>query len=136
FIAEYVAQVRAWFYYLHAVGIGLFGKNAFKNVVVTGTLLGSDGRKLSKSLNNFTDPNILVDQYSADSLRFLLLSSPALSGEDFVVSDKDVGDIARKLGMVWNMYDFFTLYAEVDGWEWDGRLDDPSEQLQNPLDLW
>lgn len=136
FIAEYVAQVRAWFYYLHAVGIGLFEKNAFKNVVVTGTLLGDDGRKLSKSLNNFTDPNILMDQFSADSLRFLLLSSPALAGEDFVVNDKDVGDVFRKLSMVWNMYDFFTLYAEVDEWEWDGSLDDPSEQLKNPLDLW
>jgi isoleucyl-tRNA synthetase len=136
FIAEYVGQVRAWFYYLHAISVGLFGKNAFKNVVVTGTLLGTDGRKLSKSLNNFTDPNILMDEYSADSLRFLLLSSPVLTGEDFIVSDKEVSDVARKLNMVWNMYDFFTLYADVDGWEWDGKLDDPMESLTNHLDLW
>ncbi|GAC1388297.1 MAG: isoleucine--tRNA ligase [Candidatus Saccharimonadales bacterium] len=136
FIAEYVGQVRAWFYYLHAVSTALFGKNAFSNVIVTGTLLGTDGRKLSKSLNNFTDPNILMDQYSADSLRFLLLSSPALAGEDFVVSDKDVADIARKLNMIWNMFDFFTLYANVDGWEWDGKIQDPSLELTNPLDQW
>jgi len=136
FIVEYVGQVRAWFYYLHAVNVGLFGHNAFKNVIVTGNVAGNDGRKMSKSLGNFTDPNELMDKFSADSLRFLLLSSPLLSGEDFVLQDKEVGDVARKLSMVWNMYDFFTLYAEVDGWEYDGNLQDPSESLTNPLDQW
>lgn len=136
FIAEYVGQVRAWFYYLHAVSIGLFGKNSFKNVIVTGTVAGNDGRKMSKSYGNYTDPNILMDQYSADSLRFLLLSSPLLNGEDFSLIDKDVADVARKLSMVWNMYDFFTLYAAVDGWEWDGNLEDPGPYLTNVLDKW
>ncbi|HEY1064068.1 MAG TPA: isoleucine--tRNA ligase [Candidatus Saccharimonadales bacterium] len=136
FIAEYVGQVRAWFYYVHAVNVGLFGKNAFKNVIVTGTLAGNDGRKMSKSYGNYTDPNELMDQYSADSLRFLLLSSPVLNAEDFSLQDKDVADVARKLSMVWNMYDFFTLYADVDGWEWNGELDDPLDQLTNPLDRW
>ncbi len=136
FIVEYVGQVRAWFYYVHAISVGLFGKNAFKNVIVTGTISGNDGRKMSKSLGNFTNPNILMDQFSADSLRFLMLQSPALSGEDFALHDKDVGDVARKLTMVWNMYDFFTMYAEVDGWEFKGDLSDPTEQLENPLDQW
>ena len=63
FIVEYVAQVRAWFYYVHAVSIGLFGTNAYKNVIVTGNLMGSDGYKLSKSLSNFTNPNALMDKY-------------------------------------------------------------------------
>ena len=80
---------------------------------------------MSKSLGNFTDPNELMDKFSADSLRFLLLSSPLLNGEDFALHDKDVGDVARKLSMIWNMYDFFTMYAEVDGWEFDGELIDP-----------
>ena len=136
FIAEYVGQVRAWFYYLHAVSIGIFGKNSFKNVIVTGTLAGNDGRKMSKSFGNYTDPNVLMDEYSADSLRFLLLSSPVLSGEDFSLLDKDVADIARKLSMVWNMYDFFTLYADVDDWEWNTKLEDPGSNLDNPLDQW
>ena len=136
FIVEYVGQVRAWFYYLHAVSVGLFGHNSYKNVIVTGTLAGNDGRKMSKSFGNYTDPNILMDEYSADALRFLLLSSPLLNGEDFVLHDKDVADAQRKLAMVWNMYDFFTLYAEVDGWEWDGKLEDPSLSLKNPLDQW
>ncbi|HSH55638.1 MAG TPA: class I tRNA ligase family protein, partial [Candidatus Limnocylindrales bacterium] len=136
FIVEYVGQVRAWFYYVHAVNVGLFGKNAFKNVIVTGTIAGNDGRKMSKSFGNYTDPNELMDTFSADSLRFLLLSSPLLSGEDFALQDKDVGDVARKLSMVWNMYDFFTLYADVDGWEWDGSYADPTPGLTNVLDQW
>lgn len=150
FIVEYIGQVRAWFYYVHAVNTalaeaGAFGddsskpqKNAFKNVITTGVVAGNDGRKMSKSLGNFTDPNELMDKFSADSLRFLLLSSPLLSGEDFSLQDKDVGDVARKLSMIWNMYDFFTMYAEVDGWEFE-----PTEEFSlnpddvtNPLDKW
>ena len=147
FIVEYVGQVRAWFYYVHAVNaalaeIGAFGeagaqhKNAYSNVITTGVVAGNDGRKMSKSLGNFTDPNELMDKFSADSLRFLLLSSPLLNGEDFALHDKDVGDVARKLSMIWNMYDFFTMYAEVDGWEFDGELKDPLGELTNPLDIW
>ena len=147
FIVEYIGQVRAWFYYVHAVNvalaeIGAFGeagaqhKNAYGNVITTGVVAGNDGRKMSKSLGNFTDPNELMDKFSADSLRFLLLSSPLLNGEDFALHDKDVGDVARKLSMIWNMYDFFTMYAEVDGWEFDGELRDLLGELTNPLDIW
>jgi len=136
FIVEYVGQVRAWFYYVHAVNVALFGHNAFKNVIVTGNVAGNDGRKMSKSYGNFTDPNMLMDKFSADSLRFLLLSSPLLSGEDFALQDKEVGDVARKLSMIWNMYDFFTMYAEVDKWEYDGKLNDPTDRLTNHLDQW
>ena len=145
FIVEYIGQIRAWFYYVHVLNTalsetGAYGeivqKNAFKNVITTGVVAGNDGRKMSKSLGNFTDPNELMDKFSADSLRFLLLSSPLLSGEDFTLLDKDVGDVARKLTMLWNMYDFFTMYAEVDGWEWNGSTEDPSDNLENPLDQW
>jgi len=136
FIVEYVGQVRAWFYYVHAVGVGLFGHNAYKNVIVTGTIAGNDGRKMSKSYGNYTDPSELMDKFSADSFRFLLMSCPLLNGEDFNLQDKDVSDVARKLSMIWNMYDFFTMYAEVDKWEFDGNLVDPSENLTNPLDQW
>ncbi|MBR2543291.1 isoleucine--tRNA ligase [Candidatus Saccharibacteria bacterium] len=145
FIVEYVGQVRAWFYYVHTVNtalasIGAFGdkakngaKNAFKNVITTGTLAGNDGRKMSKSLGNFTDPNELMDAYSADSLRFLLLSSPVLSGEDFALLDKDVSDVNRKLAMIWNVYDFFTTYAEVEGFDSDALQE---TDIPNPLDTW
>ena len=134
FIVEYVGQVRAWFYYVHVVNTALFGKNAYKNVITTGTLAGNDGRKMSKSLGNYTDPNVLMDQYSADAYRFLLLSSPVMSGEDFTMLDKDVSDVNRKLAMLWNVYDFFTTYAEIDGIDSDGLENTVSSS--NPLDLW
>lgn len=136
FIVEYIGQVRAWFYYMHAMSVALFGENSFKNVIVTGNVAGNDGRKMSKSYGNYTDPNELMDKFSADSLRFLLLSSPLLNGEDFALQDKEVGDVARKLSMIWNMYDFFTMYAEVDGWEFNGELQDPLDEVKNPLDIW
>ncbi|MBR3323062.1 isoleucine--tRNA ligase [Candidatus Saccharibacteria bacterium] len=136
FIVEYVGQVRAWFYYVHAVNTALFGDKAYKNVITTGTLAGNDGRKMSKSLGNYTDPNELMDKYSADALRFLMLSSPVLAGEDFALIDKDVSDTARKLTMIWNVYDFFTMYAEVDGWEFKGNKLKVPAKLENPLDAW
>ena len=149
FIVEYVGQVRAWFYYVHCVNtalaeVGGFGKvaqecvekNAFKNVITTGTLAGNDGRKMSKSLGNYTDPNELMDKFSADALRFLLLSSPVLSGEDFALIDKDVSDVQRKLAMIWNVYDFFTTYAEVDQWISPELPGNWGKDLKNPLDKW
>lgn len=134
FIVEYVGQVRAWFYYVHVVNTALFSDIAYKNVITTGTLAGNDGRKMSKSLGNYTDPNLLMDQYSADSLRFLMLSSPVLAGEDFSLIDKDVSDVARKLLMIWNVYDFFTMYAEVDGFDSEQAM--AVSEFVNPLDIW
>ena len=134
FIVEYVGQVRAWFYYVHVVNTAIFSDIAYKNVITTGTLAGNDGRKMSKSLGNYTDPNLLMDQYSADSLRFLMLSSPVLAGEDFALIDKDVSDVARKLSMIWNVFDFFTMYAEVDGFDSEQAM--AVSEFVNPLDIW
>lgn len=134
FIVEYVGQVRAWFYYVHVVNTALFGNKAYRNVITTGTVAGNDGRKMSKSLGNYTDPTELMDKYSADALRFLMLSSPVLAGEDFALIDKDVSDVARKLSMIWNVYDFFTMYASVDGF--DSKQAIAVSKLENPLDIW
>lgn len=134
FIVEYVGQVRAWFYYVHVVNTALFGRKAYRNVITTGTVAGNDGRKMSKSLGNYTGPTELMDKYSADALRFLMLSSPVLAGEDFALIDKDVSDVARKLSMIWNVYDFFTMYASVDGF--DSKQAIAVSKLENPLDIW
>jgi isoleucyl-tRNA synthetase len=136
FIIEAIDQTRGWFYALTAVNVGLFGQSPFKNLICTGLINAADGKKMSKKLKNYTDPIELMDRYSADSFRMLILGSPLLNGEDFALSDKDVADVARKLGMIWNMYDFFTMYAEVDGWEWDGKTADPSNDLTSVLDIW
>ncbi len=136
FIVEAIDQTRGWFYALMAVNVGLFGKAPFKNLICTGFINAADGKKMSKKLKNYTDPIELMDAYSADSFRFLMLSSPLTNGEDFALADKDVADIQRKLAMVWNVYDFFTMYAEVDGWVWDGVSAGSSSTPNNVLDVW
>ena len=135
FITEAIDQTRGWFYSLTAVNVALFGKSPFKNLICTGFINAADGKKMSKKLKNYTDPMDLMNEYSADSFRFLLMTTPLTHGENFSLKDKDVGDVARKLSMIWNMYDFFTMYAEVDGWQWSGKLEHPAE-FQNPLDEW
>ena len=136
FIIEAIDQTRGWFYSLTAVNVALFGKSPWKNLICTGFINAADGKKMSKKLKNYTDPMELMNKTSADSFRFLMLSSPLTNGENFALADKDVMDVARKLGMIWNMYDFFTMYAEVDGWEFNGDLSDPLHDLTNPLDVW
>ena len=136
FIIEAIDQTRGWFYSLTAVNVALFGKSPWKNLICTGFINAADGKKMSKKLKNYTDPMELMNKTSADSFRFLMLSSPLTNGENFALADKDVMDVARKLGMIWNMYDFFTMYAEVDGWEFNGDMSDPLHDLTNPLDVW
>ncbi len=136
FITEAIDQTRGWFYSLTAVNVALFGKSPFKNVICTGFIYADDGKKMSKKLKNYTDPLELMDKYSTDSFRLHMLSSPVVNGEDFSLKDQDVGVVARKLAMIWNMYDFFTMYAEVDGWEWKGKVADVPPHSTNMLDKW
>lgn len=153
FIIEAIDQTRGWFYSLLAVNVGLFGKAPWKNLICTGFINAADGKKMSKKLKNYTDPMELMNKFSADSFRFLMLSSPLTNGENFALNDKDVGNVARKLSMVWNMYDFFTMYAEVDeftfpydtsssdaflirGTEKSFSIEVNVDKLKNPLDIW
>jgi isoleucyl-tRNA synthetase len=76
FIAEGVDQTRGWFYTLHAISTMVFGKVAYKNVVSNGLVLDKNGLKMSKRLKNYPDPQIILDKYGADALRYYLLSSP------------------------------------------------------------
>ena len=140
FICEAIDQTRGWFYSLTAVNVGLFNKSPFVNLICTGHINAADGKKLSKKLGNYTDPMILMDNFSADSFRYLMLTSPLTNGESFALTDREVSDVLRKLNMIWNMYDFFTMYADVD--KWDSGLEkgelpkDPSKELDNILDIW
>ncbi len=111
FIAEYIAQTRTWFYYMHAMGVLLFKKLAFKAVVSTGTILAADGSKMSKSKGNYTDPYELMDKWGADALRLHLMGSVVMQGEDLNFRDDDVREAHnRVLGILWNSYKFFELY--------------------------
>jgi isoleucyl-tRNA synthetase len=80
FIVEYIGQVRAWFYVMHVVGVALFNTRAFTNVITTGIVMGSDGRKMSKSYGNYPDPRGTIGKYGADSIRFYMANSPLLNG--------------------------------------------------------
>lgn len=115
FIVEYTGQIRTWFYYLHVLSTVLFDRPAFKHCMVHGTLLSADGRKMSKSLKNYTDPLQLMDTYGADALRAYLFSSAAVGIEDLAFRDDGVeGQIKSILLPFWNALSFFTSYTEVD----------------------
>lgn len=131
FIAEYIAQTRTWFYYMHVMGVALFNKLAFLNVVSTGTILAADGSKMSKSKGNYTDPLAVMDQFGADAMRLYLMSSVVMSGEDFNFKDEDVREAHnRVIGMLWNCYKFFELYKN----EWDGTT--KASESMHVLDQW
>jgi isoleucyl-tRNA synthetase len=115
FIAEGLDQTRGWFYTLHVLGTALFDKPAFKNVVVNGMVLAADGKKLSKRLRNYPEPEEIFGTTGADSLRFFLMSSPVVGGEDVRFSYDAVNEVRRNVFMtLWNTYSFLSTYAEID----------------------
>ncbi len=113
FITEYIAQTRGWFYNLHVISNALRRSESFKNVVVTGTLLGNDGRKMSKLFGNYPDPKMLINKYGGDALRLYLMSSPVMKGEDMNFFEEGVADNYKFLLVLWNSYKFFIDYASV-----------------------
>jgi len=116
FIAEGIDQTRAWFYYLHVLAGAIFGKNAFENVVVNGTVLAEDGKKMSKRLQNYPDPMEVVEKYGADALRLYLLTSPVMQAENLSFSEAGVDEIAKKnIGRLHNVLAFYNLYKNDVG---------------------
>jgi isoleucyl-tRNA synthetase len=111
FIAEGLDQTRGWFYTLMILSIGLFGKAPYKSVIVNGLVLTEDGQKMSKKLKNYPDPMELVSKYGADALRFYLISSPAVRGEDLKFSAIGVDEVAKKLTLrLDNVRSFYEMY--------------------------
>ncbi len=113
FIAEYVAQTRTWFYYMLVVSTILFDEISFKNVITTGNIMAEDGKKMSKSLKNYPDPNLLFDKCGADALRYYLLDSPLMRSEDINFFEKGVDEVYKKVIMrLWNVLSFYNLYDD------------------------
>ena len=111
FVAEYIAQTRTWFYYMHVLSTALFGHEPFKNVVTTGTVLTSDGSKMSKSRGNFTDPMKIINLYGSDALRFYLMTSPVMQAEDLNFKDDQVKEVQQKmLNILRNVLSFYEMY--------------------------
>ncbi len=108
FISESLDQTRGWFYTLMVLSTALFNKPAFKNVIVTGLILASDGKKMSKRLKNYTDPMELIDRFGSDPLRLYLISAPVVRAEPFSFQDKGVQQVIRKLSPWYNGFKFFT----------------------------
>ncbi len=132
FIVEYTGQIRAWFYVLHVIATALYDSNEFKNVLVTGVLLGTDGRKMSKNYGNFPDPKLVLEKYGGDALRLYLMGSPLMKGEDINFAEEGVADAYRFLLVYWNTYKFFIDYASINNW----KPSDVQKDSLTILDKW
>src|SRR5882724_10082132 len=123
FIAEYTGQIRAWFYVMHVIANVLElrkdGQNMLsRNVLVEGVILGTDGRKMSKNFKNYPDPKEMLQKYGGDALRLYLLGSPVMNGEDILISEDQYKQQVRGIMLIlWNVYNFFVTYANLDKWE-------------------
>jgi isoleucyl-tRNA synthetase len=137
FVSEYIGQTRAWFYYMHAMSVGLFGRAAFKNVITTGTILAADGEKVSKSKKNYTDPYVLFDRFSADAFRYYEMSSVVMQAEDLLFRDDELKDVQnRVVNMLRNVLSFYNLFKT----EFPGGMPEiensPHDSSTHPLDRW
>lgn len=131
FVSEYIAQTRAWFYTMHVMSVGIFGKPSFENVLTTGTILAEDGSKMSKSKKNYPDPMVLIDKYGVDSLRLYLMSSTVMKSENLNFSEKEVADLRRKVFVIWwNVLSFYKTFANQDT-----SLTQPTN-MTHVLDVW
>ncbi|XVV14136.1 isoleucine--tRNA ligase [Actinoplanes sp. CA-131856] len=128
FIVEYIGQTRGWFYTMHVLATALFDRPAFRNCLSHGILLGEDGRKMSKSLRNYPDVYKVFDSYGSDAMRWMLMSSPVLRGGDMAVTEVAIRDSVRQVLLpLWNVWYFFSLYANASSYEAKFRVD--SEHL-------
>lgn len=129
FIAEGLDQTRGWFYSLINLGVGLFDRAPYKHVIVNGLVMAESGLKLSKSEKNYTDPMELVAKYGADSVRYFLLSSPVVKGENVQFSDKGVEDVYKKvIQRLENVLSLYEMNKE--------QVYVPSVSSSSALDTW
>ena len=133
FIAEGLDQTRGWFYTLMVIGTGLFDQAPFRNVVVNGLILAEDGKKMSKSLRNYPDPNEVLDKHGADALRLYMIDSPVVKAQELRFAEAGVKDVVRRILLRWwNSYSFFVSYANIDGFKPKGDY----ANTPNVLDKW
>ncbi|NNF11210.1 MAG: isoleucine--tRNA ligase [Acidimicrobiia bacterium] len=137
FIAEGLDQTRGWFYTLVVLATALFDEVPFRNGVVNGLILAEDGRKMSKSLKNYPDPNDIFETEGADALRAYLLNSPLLRGEPLRFSESGVREVVRTVMLpYWNAFSFFTTYAEADAITLDDLHAAPAPAERAEIDRW
>ncbi|TDP92468.1 isoleucyl-tRNA synthetase [Leucobacter luti] len=124
FIVEYIGQTRGWFYVQHVLATALFDRPAFKNVISHGIVLGSDGNKMSKSLQNYPDVNEVFNRDGSDAMRWFLMASPVVRGGNLIVTEEGIREGVRQFILpLWNSWYFFSLYANADGFSAERRTD-------------
>ncbi|MFC1756303.1 isoleucine--tRNA ligase, partial [Patescibacteria group bacterium] len=135
YIIEYIAQVRAWFNMMHRLSTALFGSHSFKNVITTGVIAGDDGRKMSKSFQNYTDPKEVLETIGGDATRLYFMNSPLMLGENANFDLQELKNKSRNvLNPLWNSLKFFLIYANFHKWEPKKRGKTPKSE--NILDKW
>jgi isoleucyl-tRNA synthetase len=131
FIGEAQDQTRGWFYTMHVLAVALMNKPAAKNIVVTGMILADDGKKMSKSKKNFTDPYELMETVGADSLRMYMLMSPIMQAESLSFKDDECKQVQRSIfGILWNVRQFYLTYAK------DQTVEITTPRSLHVLDRW
>ncbi|PIR07129.1 MAG: isoleucine--tRNA ligase [Candidatus Komeilibacteria bacterium CG11_big_fil_rev_8_21_14_0_20_36_20] len=132
FIAEGSDQTRAWFYYLHVISTAIKNKVAYKNVIVNGIVLAEDGKKMSKKLQNYPEPDVIMEKYGADALRMYLLSSPVMLAENLSFVEKDLNTIYRRFtGILQNVLNFYLIFSGEK--KFKGEL---PKKIDHNLDQW
>lgn len=115
FVAEYIAQTRTWFYYMHVIGVLLFGKPPFKHVVSTGTILNEKGEKLSKSKRNYPEPWEIIGKYGVDALRYYLMTSVVMQADNLFFAEREVDEAYKKIVLLTlNVLSFYKLYENKE----------------------
>ncbi|MCK5449605.1 isoleucine--tRNA ligase [Candidatus Pacearchaeota archaeon] len=129
FVTEYIGQTRAWFYYMMTLSAILFDKIPFENVLTTGVIQAEDGKKMSKSLKNYPDPLKVLDKYGADTLRFYILASPVIGGENINFSEKGLEETYKKITvLLYNVSNFYQNYQK--------NGDEDYKKSNNIMDKW
>ncbi len=133
FIAEGTDQTRAWFYYLHVISGAIKKQAAFKNVIVNGIVVAEDGKKMSKRLQNYPDPNVIMEKYGADAMRLYLLSSPVMLAENLAFTEKDLQVVYRRFtGLLQNILNFYLMFRGEEKLS----AEELPKKLNNDLDKW
>ena len=132
YIVEYKGQVRAWFQRMHIISTLIFNSRCFNNVVVTGVMAGTDGRKMSKTYKNYPDPRGIMEKYGGDALRLYFMGSSLMSGENTNFDETELKNKQRNiLNPLWNSAVYFLMYAQSNNWSSENKV-----ISSNVLDKW
>jgi len=133
YIVEYIGQTRGWFYTLHVLSNALFQSESFKNCVVTGTIMGNDGRKMSKLFKNYPDTKMILQKYGGEAMRLYLMSSVIMIGENININEKEIEDKVKFILLpLWNCFKYLNTYGQMHDW----TPDLVSNETTNILDRW